>query len=70
MDNKTLANGLQCIAQGQYYNEDVLYHALKHPVSTSNDCIMLRRHLLGSSTASDRMRLQDLSINILHFNKE
>ena len=60
----TLADKLQSIAQGDFYSEQALYDAMRHPVATCNDKMMLRRYLFGSNCSKDRFDLQQLAIYI------
>jgi hypothetical protein len=59
-----LADILHSIAQGETYSEAALYDAMKHPVTTCNDKMMLRRYLFGAQGHVDRFDLQQLAIHI------
>ena len=60
----TLADTLQAIAQGETYSEQALYDAMRHPVATDNDKLMIRRYLFGANGSADRFDLQQLAIYI------
>ncbi len=60
----TLADTLNAIAQGDLYSEQALYDAMRHPVTTCNDKMMLRRYLFGANCSKDRFDLQQLAIYI------
>lgn len=59
-----LADILHAIAQGDLYSEQALYDAMRHPVATCNDKMMLRRYLFGNAGSKDRFDLQQLAIYI------
>lgn len=60
----TLADTLHSIAQGEIYSEQALYDAMRHPVATCNDKMMLRRYLFGANGSKDRFDLQQLALYI------
>lgn len=60
----SLADQLHAIAQGDFYSEQALYDAMRHPVATCNDKMMLRRWLFGAQGSADRFDLQQLAVYI------
>ena len=61
---KTLADKLDDIAMGNYFDGAALWEAYEHEKVTCNDKKIIMRYMYGAELSCDRFRLQDIAINL------
>lgn len=68
MTNDKLADALDAVALGRYYDGVALALATAHPCLTPEDSRLVLRYTIGLQHGTDHVSLQDLAIRIRNYN--